>query len=150
MKFTESCAQRLVTGYNFHHDTVFPHVTSDVHVLMNNGYKHRNAQWTITHGYAYVCGSSPSRRDHLASVLTRPAFSLASSQHTQCFFVFTSHLERHIQVEERVLYFLRLVQFRVVLFCAICLFLTVFVIIHAVESLHSFPCSVKPLSGALV
>ena len=37
-------------------------------------------------------------------------------------FVFTSHLERHIQVEERVLYFLRLVQFRVVLFCPICLF----------------------------
>ena len=119
MKFTESCAQRLVSGYNLHHDTVFPHVTSDVHVLMNNGYKHRNAQWTITHGNAYVCGSSPSRRDHLASVLTRPAFSLASSQHTQCFFVFTSHLERHIQVEESVLHFLRLVQFRVVLFCAI-------------------------------
>ena len=81
MKLTVSCAETLNTGYNFGHDTVFPHETTDVHVPMNNRYNHRNVHWTVTDVYAYVSGSSPSRRDDLARVFTHPAPSLEFSLH---------------------------------------------------------------------
>ena len=52
MKLTVSCVYMLNVEYNLRHVTAFPHDTTDVRVLMDNGANTASVQWTVTDCYA--------------------------------------------------------------------------------------------------